>query len=77
MGELEKNEKTGELQEQQVAPPVRRSRPGERLPDFDGQVTKVTTESEEAVGKIILQSIPSDSQITFVRFEGPNIALVY
>jgi uncharacterized protein len=75
MGELEKNEKTGELQEQQVAPPVRRSRPGERLPDFDGQVTKVTTESEEAVGKIILQSIPSDSQITLVRFEGPNIAL--
>jgi uncharacterized protein len=75
MGELEKNEKTGELQEQQVAPPVRRSRPGERVPDFDGQVTKVTTESEEAVGKIILQSIPSDSQITLVRFEGPNIAL--
>jgi KH/beta-lactamase-domain protein len=75
MGELEKNEKTGELQEQQVAPPVRRSRPGQRLPDFDGQVTKVTTESEEAVGKIILQSIPSDSQITLVRFEGPNIAL--
>jgi uncharacterized protein len=75
MGELEKNEKTGELQEQQVAPPVRRSRPGQRLPDFDGQVTKVTTESEEVVGKIILQSIPSDSQITLVRFEGPNIAL--
>jgi KH/beta-lactamase-domain protein len=75
MGELEKNEKTGELQEQQVAPPVRRSRPGKRLPDFDGQVTKVTTESEEAVGKIIFQSIPSDSQITLVRFEGPNIAL--
>ncbi len=75
MGELEKNEKIGELQEQQVAPPVRRSRPGERLPDFDGQVTKVTTESEEAVGKIILRSIPSDSQITLVRFEGPNIAL--
>jgi uncharacterized protein len=75
MGELEKNEKTDELQEQQVVPPVRRSRPGERVPDFDGQVTKVTTESEEAVGKIILQSIPSDSQITLVRFEGPNIAL--
>jgi KH/beta-lactamase-domain protein len=75
MGELEKNEKTGELQEQQVAPPVRRSRPGQRLPDFDGQVTKVTTESEEAVSKIILQSIPSDSQITLVRFEGPNITL--
>jgi KH/beta-lactamase-domain protein len=75
MGELEKNEKTGELQEQQVASPVRRSRPAERVPDFEGQVTKVTTESEEAVGKIILQSIPSDSQITLVRFEGPNIAL--
>jgi KH/beta-lactamase-domain protein len=27
------------------------------------------------VGKIIFQSIPSDSQITLVRFEGPNIAL--
>jgi uncharacterized protein len=75
MGELEKNEKTGELQEQQVASPVRRSRPAERVPYFEGQVTKVTTESEEAVGKIILQSIPSDSQITLVRFEGPNIAL--
>jgi uncharacterized protein len=75
MGELKKNEKTGELQEQQVASPVRRSRPAERVPDFEGQVTKVTTESEEAVGKIILQSIPSDSQITLVRFEGPNIAL--
>jgi len=72
---LEKNEKTGELQEQQVASAVRRSRPAERVPDFEGQVTKVTTESEEAVGKIILQSIPSDSQITLVRFEGPNIAL--
>ena len=54
---------------------MRRSRPAERVPDFEGQVTKVTTESEEAVGKIILQSIPSDSQITLVRFEGPNIAL--
>ncbi len=38
-------------------------------------VTKVTTESEDAVAKIILQSIPADSQVTNVRFEGPNIAL--
>lgn len=41
----------------------------------DNHITKVTTESEEAVGKKILQSIPADSQITNVRFEGPNIAL--
>lgn len=38
-------------------------------------VAKVTTESEDEVAKIILQSIPADSQITNVRFEGPNIAL--
>ncbi|MGI0023731.1 MAG: beta-CASP ribonuclease aCPSF1 [Nitrososphaera sp.] len=42
---------------------------------FDNHVMKVTTESEEAVGKLILQSIPSDSRISLVRFEGPNIAL--
>ncbi|OLC25561.1 MAG: MBL fold metallo-hydrolase [Thaumarchaeota archaeon 13_1_40CM_4_48_7] len=35
----------------------------------------MTTENEEAVAKLILKSIPSDSQITLVRFEGPNIAL--
>src|SRR5919197_4574061 len=71
MGELEKNEKAGEIIAQEQAAPQRRIRP----PDVDGPVTKVTTESEEAVGKIILKSIPSDSQITLVRFEGPNIAL--
>lgn len=43
--------------------------------DVDNGITKVTTQCEEAVSKIILKSIPSDSQITFVRFEGPNIAL--
>ncbi len=42
---------------------------------FDTHIMKVTTESEEAVGKLILQSIPSDSRISLVRFEGPNIAL--
>jgi KH/beta-lactamase-domain protein len=41
----------------------------------DNHIAKVTTESEEATAKIILQSIPADSQITTVRFEGPNIAL--
>ncbi|NOJ27102.1 MAG: beta-CASP ribonuclease aCPSF1 [Nitrososphaera sp.] len=38
-------------------------------------VTKVTAESEDAVAKIILQSIPAEAKITAVRFEGPNIAL--
>ncbi|HEY7734898.1 MAG TPA: beta-CASP ribonuclease aCPSF1 [Nitrososphaera sp.] len=42
---------------------------------FDPGIMKVTTDSEDAVGKLILQSIPSESQITLVRFEGPNIAL--
>jgi uncharacterized protein len=71
MGELAKNEKAGEIIAQEQAAPQKRIRP----PDIDGMVTKVTTESEEAVGRIILKSIPSDSQITLVRFEGPNIAL--
>lgn len=72
MGELEKNEKVGEIIAQEQATPQRRPR---SAADVDGQVTKVTTESEEAVGKLILKSIPPDSQITLVRFEGPNIAL--
>jgi KH/beta-lactamase-domain protein len=72
MGELEKNEKVGEVIAQEQAAPQRRPRPAA---DVDGPVTKVTTESEEAAGKFILKSIPSDSQITLVRFEGPNIAL--
>jgi KH/beta-lactamase-domain protein len=72
MGELEKNEKVGEIIAQEQAAPQRRPRPAA---DVDGPVTKVTTESEEAAGRLILKSIPSDSQITLVRFEGPNIAL--
>jgi uncharacterized protein len=59
--ELEKNEEFAPQHEQAKRP--------------DGHVAKVTTESEEATAKIILQSIPADSQITNVRFEGPNIAL--
>jgi uncharacterized protein len=43
--------------------------------EIDKGITKVTTQCEEAVSKVILKSIPSESQITFVRFEGPNIAL--
>jgi KH/beta-lactamase-domain protein len=54
--------------------PPRHTR-SDKAEDFDAQVTKVTTESEDVVGKMILQSIPSDAQITTVRFEGPNIAL--
>ncbi len=47
----------------------------EKRPSTESPVAKVTTESEEEVAKTILQSIPADSQITTVRFEGPNIAL--
>jgi len=72
MGELEKNDKVGEIIAQEETAPQKRFRPAA---DFDGSVTKVTTENEEAVAKLILKSIPSDSQITLVRFEGPNIAL--
>jgi KH/beta-lactamase-domain protein len=63
---LEKNEveRSGEQ-----AAAQRRPRPA------DVHVAKVTTESEDDVAKLILQSIPADSQITTVRFEGPNIAL--
>jgi KH/beta-lactamase-domain protein len=43
--------------------------------ETDNGITKVTTQCEEAVSKVILKSIPSDSQISLVRFEGPNIAL--
>jgi len=43
--------------------------------EIDNGITKVTTQCEDAVSKVILKSIPSESQITFVRFEGPNIAL--
>ncbi len=71
MGELEKNEKAGEIIAHEQAAPQRKPRPA----DVDAPVTKVTTESEEVVGRLILKSIPPDSQITLVRFEGPHIAL--
>jgi uncharacterized protein len=82
---LEKNQKVGEIitqagQTTSSSPPPRRIRSAASAStraseDIDNGITKVTTQSEEAVSKIILKSIPSDSQITFVRFEGPNIAL--
>ncbi|HEX7033587.1 MAG TPA: beta-CASP ribonuclease aCPSF1 [Nitrososphaera sp.] len=72
MRELERNEKVDEVIDQEQVASQRKARPAT---DIDGQVAKVTTESEEAVGKIILKSIPPDSQVTLVRFEGPNIAL--
>jgi hypothetical protein len=87
--ELEKNQKVGEpvtQVEQTASPSPRRIRSGASASsslaatkaageDLENGIMKVTTHSEEAVSKIILKSIPSDSQITFVRFEGPNIAL--
>ena len=75
MEEFEKNQKVGEIitQAGQTSSP-KRIRPAAAA-EIDNGATKVTTQSEEAVGKIILKSIPSDSQITLVRFEGPNIAL--
>jgi KH/beta-lactamase-domain protein len=72
MGELENNEKAGEIIAHEQAAPQRKPKPAQ---DIDSPVTKVTTESEEATGRLILKSIPPDSQITLVRFEGPNIAL--
>ncbi|PWU82033.1 MAG: beta-CASP ribonuclease aCPSF1 [Candidatus Nitrosopolaris wilkensis] len=36
---------------------------------------KLTTDSEGEVAKTILQSIPTESQVTLAKFEGPNIAL--
>jgi uncharacterized protein len=82
---LEKNQKVGEIitqagQTTSSSPPPRRIRSAASAStraseEIDNGITKVTTQSEEAVSKIILKSIPSDSQITFVRFEGPNIAL--
>src|SRR3712207_2184605 len=43
--------------------------------EIDNGITKVTTQCEEAVSKVILKSIPPESQITFVRFERPHLAL--
>src|SRR5919109_3418925 len=75
MEESEKNQKVSEIitQAEQTSS-TRRSRQTTAA-EIDNGVTKVTTQSEEAVGRIILKSIPPDSQITLVRFEGPNIAL--
>jgi KH/beta-lactamase-domain protein len=83
MEELEKNQKVGEIITQagqtiSTSSPrrIRSAASATRATeDIDNGIMKVTTECEEAVSKIILKSIPSDSQITFVRFEGPNIAL--
>jgi KH/beta-lactamase-domain protein len=89
MEELEKNQKVGEIitqADQKISSPSPSSSSFRRIrsagaatravaEDIDNGITKVTTQCEEAVSKIILKSIPSDSQITFVRFEGPNIAL--
>jgi KH/beta-lactamase-domain protein len=75
MEESEKNQKVGEIitQAGQTSSPKRIKQTA--TAQNDNGVIKVTTQSEEAVGKMILKSIPSDSQITLVRFEGPNIAL--
>ena len=85
MEELEKNQKVGEIITQAGQTTSTSSSSPRRIrtaasatraaEDIDNGITKVTTQCEEAVSKIILKSIPSDSQITFVRFEGPNIAL--
>nr|WP_294805838.1 beta-CASP ribonuclease aCPSF1 [uncultured Nitrososphaera sp.] len=73
---MEKNEV--EKFEEKQAHTQRRPWQEQRRPaqaEATAHVAKVTTESEDEVAKIILQSIPADSQITNVRFEGPNIAL--
>ena len=76
MEELEKNQEVGKIitHAAHTSSP-RRTRPASATEDIDNGITKVTTQCEEAVSKIILKSIPSDSQITIVRFEGPYIAL--
>jgi uncharacterized protein len=38
-------------------------------------ISRLTTDSEGGVAKLILQSIPSESDVTLTKFEGPNIAL--
>lgn len=37
--------------------------------------TRVTTNNEGAIAKTVSDSIPKESQVTMVKFEGPNIAL--
>jgi KH/beta-lactamase-domain protein len=75
MEEFEKNQKVSEIITQAGETSSPRRIRAAATAETDNRLTKVTTQSEEAVGKIILKSIPSDSQITLVRFEGPNIAL--
>src|SRR5919108_5428651 len=75
MEESEKNQKVSEIITQAGQTASTRRSKQTAATQVDNGVTKVTTQSEEMVGKIILKSIPSDSQITLVRFEGPNIAL--
>src|SRR5215213_8835672 len=77
MEEFEKNQEVGEIMTHAAhTSSPRRNRPASAtVEDIDNGITKVTTQCEEAVSKIILKSIPSDSKITFVRFEGPYIAL--
>ncbi len=74
MRELERKEEVAEFQQPQQVATSKRTR-DERPTEFDPSIMKVTTDSEDEVGKLILKSIPSESQITLVRFEGPNIAL--
>ena len=69
---MEKNKEIEALAEQATA---RRPRADPRRQASESPVSKVTTESEDTVAKTILQSIPPESRITTVRFEGPNIAL--
>lgn len=70
------NEEIEEFEEPvEQAPKRPRQESRERRQPQEGPISKVTTESEEVVAKTILQSIPAESQITTVRFEGPNIAL--
>ena len=75
MEELEKNQEVGEIITHAAHTSSPRRIRSATAEDIDNGITKVTTQCEEAVSKIILKSIPSDSQITFVRFEGPYIAL--
>jgi KH/beta-lactamase-domain protein len=74
MEELERDEKVGVSSQPRQSASARRAK-SDKPQEFDAHATKVTTESEDAVAKLILQSIPPDAQITLVRFEGPNIAL--
>jgi KH/beta-lactamase-domain protein len=41
----------------------------------DHTIQKLKTDNEGSVAKVILQSIPAESNITSAKFEGPNIAL--